>query len=84
MLSVERQAYWGAYAEGTLSAQATRMLDHSVDIKTGHVESHRAPTSTNVQDSLLHFFGARTTSRLALRYDLLRGLAWAACSGFFS
>ena len=92
VLSIERQAYWSAFAEGTLGPQATRLLDNEIDqqldrLARGDSVLLRDP-SRYAQDwrgrvarwlgRATQGFGKLQFEQLALRYDLYRGEQLAA------
>jgi Na+/H+ antiporter len=88
VLSMERQAYWSGYAEGTLGARATAILDHDVDLRLDRLAA-RGPESLDEAERPM---AARVSARLkpgarvgalqfdllSLQYDLLRGEAFGA------
>jgi Na+/H+ antiporter len=91
-LSIEREAFWTAFAQGTLGAAATRILDHEVDLQLDRLargeERPRAKRRREVPrwrmrlaDGLSRVgraFGGPRIELLALRYDLYRGEQLAA------
>jgi NhaP-type Na+/H+ or K+/H+ antiporter len=88
-LRMEREAYWDAFADGTLGARAVRLLNLQVDrhldrIAQGDLtppSSHLVAAQRDVFDRLRAFLGAATglrASRLALLYDVSRGDVRAA------
>jgi CRP-like cAMP-binding protein len=89
-LRLEREAYWRAFADGTLGARAVRLLDLEVDrhldrLALGDLEPPRSRTAaahTGVADRLFAWIDSRTAraraSRLALLYDFARGEVHAA------
>jgi NhaP-type Na+/H+ or K+/H+ antiporter/CRP-like cAMP-binding protein len=91
-LSMERRAIWRAFAEGTLSDEATRILDAEIDrqldtlsgeaLHPGEQQPHDAPS---LRTRLAIWLGGRLPGlanaqfeQLALRYDLYRGRQLAA------
>jgi Na+/H+ antiporter len=91
-LEMERQAYWAAYAQGTLGATAAQILDHEVELHLDRVDHGdiRPPVSRTpeaVGPGVDPFrwlrrsdsgFGPMQFGRLSLLYDLSRAEARAA------
>lgn len=91
-LGIERQAYWAAFAEGTLGPQATRILDHDVDLQLDRLSRGeetplrrhtRGPPGWRARAARWlrgpgGAFGQLQFELLALRYDLHRGEQLAA------
>ncbi|GIW70782.1 MAG: sodium/hydrogen exchanger [Planctomycetota bacterium] len=92
VLNMERQAYWSAFAEGTLSAWAARILDHEIDLQLDRLErgddsppARRSPELTGLRAGLARRLerpgrrlGRLGFAVLELRYDLARGESLAA------
>jgi Na+/H+ antiporter len=85
-IAVERQAYWEAFAAGTLSGLAVKLLSHELDLHLdrlaqGHADppEHRAPVDS-IGKGLFGAIGGDGTGyeRLALVYDLSRAESLAA------
>ena len=49
-LNLERQAYWTAFRQGTLSSRATRILDHEIDIELDRLASGANPAGNRTRD----------------------------------
>jgi NhaP-type Na+/H+ or K+/H+ antiporter len=90
-LRLEREAYWGAFAEGTLGARAVQLLTLEVDkhldrLAAGELEAptwrsapvERGPRWRRLADVLWGRLPGNRLHRLALRYDLARGETAAA------
>jgi Na+/H+ antiporter len=91
-LEMERQAYWAAYAQGTLGATAAQILDHEVELHLDRVDhgdlrppSSRTPEPAGPGIDLFrlfrrgeHRFGPMQFGRLSLLYDLSRAESRAA------
>ena len=91
-LSIEREAFWGAFAQGTLGADATRILDHEVDLQLDRLaRGEERPLVTRRRERSAwqvrlagwlsrvgRAFGRLQFEMLALRYDLFRGEQLAA------
>lgn len=87
-LSVERGAWWSAFGEGTLGARAVSVLSHEIDLQldqltAGKVEPPETRWPANAGKSLLDplrsVIGSRFKfERLALQYDIARGIQLAA------
>jgi Na+/H+ antiporter len=85
-LNIERRGLWTAFAEGTLSAEAARVLDHEIDLQHDRLsqgaerpaeDRHPAPPRlrdfvSRSLDALLLLRGTRRFEQLVLRYDLYR------------
>lgn len=91
-LNIERQSFWHAFAQGTLSGQATRILDHEIDIqfdrlargaaKPDHRPARDVPGWRHRLADLFakpgRRFGRIRFETLFLRYELFRGAQLAA------
>ncbi len=93
-LGIEREAYWHAYAEGTIGAEAVKILSHEIDLQLDRVNvgdltppaSRRASKRSlrTLIASSMHrlglgaLVGRLQMRRLALLYDLSRGEQLAA------
>jgi Na+/H+ antiporter len=91
-LEMERQAYWAAYAQGTLGATAAQILDHEVELHLDRVDhGDIRPPVSRTPDSVVpgvdpfrwlrrseSGFGPMQFGRLSLLYDLSRAESRAA------
>jgi Na+/H+ antiporter len=91
-LEMERQAYWAAYAQGTLGATAAQILDHEVELHLdrvdhGDIGPPESRTPESIGPGLDPFrwlrrsergFGPMQFGRLSLLYDLSRAESRAA------
>ncbi len=91
-LSMERQAYWSAFAQGTLDPTAARMLDREIDVQLvrlakgdSHAPATRAPALKGIRAAAAKWmqsrgmrFGALQFEVLSLIYNLSRGESLAA------
>lgn len=88
---IERQAYWRAFAKGTLPGECTRILDHQVVLQLDELArgdtkapSTRIPSSQGFRQKVLrrlnlqHRLARWQFETLALRYDLARAQMLAA------
>jgi len=91
-LSIERQAYWWAFAHGTLDPMAARILDREIDVQLdrlakggAHAPATRTPAIRGLRGAFARWmqksgrqFGAVQFGHLSLLYNLSRGEALAA------
>jgi Na+/H+ antiporter len=92
VLSIERAAYWRAFAHGTLGARATKMLDHEIDAQLDRLTAgddepparrvRQLPRWIRLLSGWMRRLGDHAARAqlglLALRYDLYRGEQLAA------
>ncbi len=91
-LSMERQAYWWAFAHGTLDPLAARILDREIDVQLDRLAkgdatapATRTPAIRGLRGAFARWmqkssrqFGAVQFGHLSLLYNLSRGEALAA------
>jgi Na+/H+ antiporter len=88
VLSIERSAYWNAFAKGTLGKAAVLLLDHEIDLHADRLAHEqvrppdaRVPERHGLRARVSHALEkGRGLGRVALRYDLYRGQHLAACA----
>ncbi len=91
-LSIERESYWASFSKGMLGAEATRILDHEIDLQLDRLSrGAERPAAERVREPQSYwarlvgwvagpgrFMARQEFATLALRYDLCRGEQLAA------